>query len=299
VPSATARSKPAVSTASQLNGWCGLDIGRVAAIATAGRAIGASESKVSRIECGKNRVSDDDLHELLALYQVTDRDERQAIFEFASRLAKGQWWDEYSTALDGWFCSYLVLESIAQHIRTYEVRYVPGLLQTRAYAEAVVRLHAGDKDEIERRVAVRMQRQRMLLERKRPQLWAVIDRTALDEAALPDGVAGPEVMREQIQFLIDAANRPNIVIQTLPPGGGARLGIDNSFSLLRLRLQKLPGVAYLEHIGDAYFLDDPNRADRYEIAMNQLTLTAQRPAQSIETLQQALASIEATSAGHR
>lgn len=257
--------------------------------AAAGRAIGASESKISRIECGKSRISDDDLHRLLEFYQVADREERRALLEFASRLARGRWWDDYSAVLDGWFCSYLVLESIAQHIRTYEVRYVPGLLQTRAYAEAVVRLHPGDEDEIRRRIEVRRERQRMLLERGQPRLWAVVDRAALDEAALPDGVSGPDVMREQIEFLIEAADRPHVTIQVLPWGMGARLGIDNSFSLLRLRLRELSDVAYLEHIGDAYFLDDPNRADRYEIAMNRLTLAAGTPAESVEALKEALA----------
>lgn len=255
----------------------------------AGRHIGGSASKISRIECGRCKVKEDDLHRLLNLYGGTDRRHRQALLEFAGRLAGGQWWDGYRDVVDDWFRSYLVLESIAQVIRTYEVRFIPGLLQTRAYAEAVVRRQYHDEKEVRRRVEVRMRRQHAVIERKKPHLWAVIDRAALDEAALPDGIAGPAVMREQIEFLRTAAEQPNVVIQILPPGAGGRVGIATSFSLLRM--SGIPDVAYIEHIGDALFLDRPDKADRYAIAMNRLGVEAGEPQDAKATLEESLADI--------
>jgi transcriptional regulator with XRE-family HTH domain len=256
--------------------------------AAAGRCIEGSESKISRIEGGRIRVKHDDVYQLLTLYGVTDPRERQALLLLACRLEGGQWWDAYDDVLDGWFCSYLVLESIAQHIRTYEVRFIPGLLQTAAYAEAVIRLHHTNEDEIRSRVNVRMQRQRTLLDRKAPTLWALVDKAALEEAALPAGIAGPEVMRDQIKFLIQATQQRNVSIQILPPGAGGRAGVGNSFSLLRLRIKGLSDVVYLEHIDSALFLDNPADSDPYEIAMNRLNVSAGMPQDTMNTLQEAL-----------
>lgn len=81
-----------------------------------------------------------------------------------------------------------------------------------------------------------MKRQRALLGATGPRLVAVVDRTALDVAALPGGIAGPRVMRKQIKFLNEAAGYRTSRIQILPPGAAARVGIGTAFSLLRLPL---------------------------------------------------------------
>jgi len=255
----------------------------------AGRHIGGSGSKISRIEWGRIKVKEEDVYQLLALYGVTDRHERKALLELARRLDTRQWWDAYSDLLDGWFCSYLVLESIAQHIRTYEVRFIPGLLQTPAYAEAVIRLHHTNPDEVRRRVEVRRQRQRALLSNETPHLWAVIEKVALGEAALPHGIAGPDVMRDQITFLQRVAQCRNVNIQILQPGASGRVGVDTSFSLLRNK--GLPDVAYLEHIGSAFFLDNPTVSEPYEVAINRLAVAAGSSEKTPATLTEALAHI--------
>lgn len=240
---------------------------------TAGRRIGGSESKISRIECGRIGVKEADLHALLDLYDVTDARQRQAMLELTCRLSHQQWWHPYRDTLGGWFCSYLVLESIAEYIRTYEVRFIPGLLQTRAYAEAVVRLHYTDETEVRRRVDARMHRQQMLLQPGAPRLWAVVD-----QAALHEQIAAPGVMRDQIDFLIRAAANPQVHLQVLPTGAAGRVGIGNSFSMLRLRMSSLPDVVYLEHIGSALFLQKVNELDPYKIAMNRIGVAAGAPA---------------------
>jgi hypothetical protein len=114
----------------------------------------------------------------------------------------------------------------------------------------------------------------------------VVDRAALDE-----GFAGPEVMREQIEFLIDAAQRPNVVIQVSPSGAGGYVGVGNSFSILRLRVGDLSDVVYLEHIDDALFLDDTSKSDPYRIAMTELAIEAGEPRDTMSKLKEALAVI--------
>jgi transcriptional regulator with XRE-family HTH domain len=268
----------------QLRTACGVST------AGAARCIGGSIAKISRLEGGKCAVKDGDLDQLLNLYQVTKPDTRKALLGFASRLNDWRAWDAGS----GWLCSYLILESMAGLIRTYEAMFIPGLLQTRAYAETVVRRHYRHEHEIRRRVDLRIRRQRAVLERGTPRLWAIVDRAALDADLLRGCVPRPEdVMREQIEFLIRAADRTDIVIQVLPRGAGFRAGVATSFSLLRLALESVADIAYLEQIDDAIFLDDPDKADSYQNAMEWLSIHAGKPDEALETLKEALAKIPA------
>jgi hypothetical protein len=128
-----------------------------------------------------------------------------------------------------------------------------------------------------------MQRQQMLLKQRSQTLWAVVD-----EAALHEKIGSSQVMRDQISSLIGATKHPNIRIQVLASGKGAHAGVGNSFSMLRLRIPSLPDVVYLEQIGSALFLSNPDESDPYDIAMNQLGVAASRPAQTENTLRETL-----------
>jgi hypothetical protein len=251
--------------------------------AQASRHIAGSESKISRMELGRIGVKDTNLDLLLTLYGVDDRRQRTAVHELARRLNDPQGWHAHTDVLAGWFCSYLVLESVAQHIRTYEVRFIPGLLQTEAYAEAVIRLRHRADAEIRRRIDVRLQRQRMVLAPGGPLLWAIVD-----EAALYEKIGSAHVMQEQIEFLIHATRTyPNVRIQILPRGEGGHTGVGNSFSMLRLRIDGLSDVVYLEQIESALFLDSPAESDPYDIAMNRLGIMASRPQDTTAILERA------------
>ncbi|WP_305785985.1 helix-turn-helix domain-containing protein [Symbioplanes lichenis] len=248
----------------------------------ASRHVG-SPSKVSRIESGKSRVKESDLHVLMDLYSVTGRAQRQALLEYVSRLNSPQWWHSDRAVLVGSFCSYLLLESMAQTIRTYEVRFIPGLLQTPAYAAALIGRRYDDEREIRRRVDIRQQRQRTILQGNVRRLWALVDHAALEET-----FAGRKVMREQIEFLIEAAQRPSVVLQVVPSGAGGRRGIATSFSILRQRIEKLADVIYIEHIGDPLFFDTPAQSDPYRTAMEELSLDAGKPEDTLKHLHEAL-----------
>jgi transcriptional regulator with XRE-family HTH domain len=120
----------------------------------AGLYIKASRSKISWIESGEVSIKDADLERLLDLYGITTVAARLAYIRLTSQLTERPWWYPHKDVLPGWLCAYLVLESVADQIRTYENRFVPGLLQTRAYAEAVIRQEPANEPDIQRRIDV-------------------------------------------------------------------------------------------------------------------------------------------------
>ncbi|MFD0854259.1 Scr1 family TA system antitoxin-like transcriptional regulator, partial [Actinomadura adrarensis] len=130
----------------------------------AGYTIRASESKISRLELGRVSFKERDVDDLLTLYGVTDKDEREALLQLAREANTPGWWHRYNDVLPGYFQTYVGLEESAAMIRTYELQFVPGLLQSESYARAVIRLgNAGAAEgEIDARVALRMQRQKRL-----------------------------------------------------------------------------------------------------------------------------------------
>ena len=147
----------------------------------AGWEIRSSESKISRMELGRVGFKERDVADLLTLYGLDDPEERDRLLALARDANTPGWWHRYGDVLPGWFQSYLGLEAAASLIRTYEVQFVPGLLQTREYARAVVLLGHGraPAEEVERRVDLRMARQELLTRADPPQLWAVVDEAAL------------------------------------------------------------------------------------------------------------------------
>ena len=196
----------------------------------AGWEIRASESKISRMELGRVGFKERDVSDLLTLYGVTDTEERTALLALARQANAPGWWHRYGDVLPHWFQSYLDLEAAATMIRTYEVQFVPGLLQTAGYARAVIRIgHSGARaEEIERRVEVRMARQRVLHRENPPQLWAVID-----EAVLRRPMGGHKVMREQVLHLLEATKMPNVRIQVVPFHAGGHAAAGGAFKIGR------------------------------------------------------------------
>lgn len=243
--------------------------------------LGADRSKISRIECARVGAKPADVEKLIARYGLSDTAECRSILDFARRLREPQWWHGLP-GLDGWFRSYLMLEALARHIRTYEVRFIPGLLQTPAYAEAVMQPRYEDPAEVRRRVNVRIRRQRLLLEWQ-TDVWAVID-----EGALYEDVGTGAVMREQIEYLDRLVRNRTVRLQILGTGQAIKTGVGNSFSMLRLPIAALPDVVYLEHIASATFLNSRDEADPYFHAFTKLSAAAYSPRETLDRLQQAL-----------
>lgn len=246
----------------------------------AGWAIRASESKISRMELGRVGFKERDVIDLLKLYGV-DGEEHEALLGVAREANQPGWWHPYGDLLATWFQHYLDLEAAASLIRTYEVQFVPGLLQSEAYARAVILLSYGDSkdDEVDRRVALRMARKKVLSQPAAPRLWAVID-----EAVLRRLMGGREVMRAQIEALLQACDQPNVRIQVIPFATGGHAAAGGAFTILRFPEEELPDVVYLEHLTGALYLDRRADVDQYAAAVGRLFIEAESPARTQDIL---------------
>jgi uncharacterized protein DUF5753/helix-turn-helix protein len=251
----------------------------------AGWEIRASGSKISRMELGRVSFKERDVADLLSLYGVTDPKEREALLGLARQANNPGWWHHFGDILPGWFQSYLGLEAAASLIRTYEIQFVPGLLQTPEYARAVIMLgHAGaNADEIDRRVELRRQRQMVLNRPEPPQIWAVVD-----EAVLRRPIGGVEVMKAQIEALIEAAKQPNVRLQIIPFHAGGHAAAGGPFSILRFPEPELPDVVYVEQLTSAIYLDKREDVDQYAIAMERVCIDADPPNHTPEILEKLL-----------
>ncbi|HEV7934028.1 MAG TPA: helix-turn-helix transcriptional regulator [Actinomadura sp.] len=238
----------------------------------AGYAIRASDSKISRLELGRVGFKERDVSDLLTLYGVTDERDREELLSLAAQANAPGWWHRYSDVLPSWFEVYVGLEEVAARIRAYEVQFVPGLLQTGDYARAVTMLGHPDAsaEEIERRVTLRMTRQRLITAEDPPHLWAVVD-----EAALRRPVGGGEVMREQIHHLVELTGLPNVTLQVVPFEHGGHAAAGGPFSILRFSEPDLPDVVYLEQLTSALYLEKRDDIDRYLAVMERLCVEAE------------------------
>jgi transcriptional regulator with XRE-family HTH domain len=247
----------------------------------AAEAIRASEWKIHRLENGQVGFKDRDIVDLLHLYEVTDPEEVAEFVTLAREANSPGWWRHYGDLLPSWFRTYVDLEAAAALIRTYEGQFVPGLLQTDDYMRAVVQgAHLEDQgEEVGRRVRLRMARQTLLTREQPPRLWAVID-----EAALRRPVGGREVMRGQLERLLEATKLPNVTLQVLPFAAGAHAAMVGSFSILRFGDQELPDVVYLEHLTSASYLNKTEEVDRYLHVMESICVRAAAPDRTAELL---------------
>jgi transcriptional regulator with XRE-family HTH domain len=251
----------------------------------AGEAIRASEWKIHRLENGQVGFKERDIIDLLRLYGVTDPTEVAEFVALAREANNPGWWQHYGDVLPPWFRTYVDLESVATLIRTYEGQFIPGLLQTDDYMRAVVRgAHLDESsEEVGRRVRLRMARQTLLTGEQPPRLWAVVD-----EAAMRRPVGGREVMRSQMERLIEAAKLPNVTLQVLAFDAGAHPAMVGSFSVLRFPEEELPDVVYLEHLTSALYLNKPEEVDQYLHIMESICVRAAPPDQTVALLHQIL-----------
>jgi transcriptional regulator with XRE-family HTH domain len=247
----------------------------------AGYSIRASESKISRMELGRVSFKTRDVEDLLTLYGITDEAERQSLLSLAREANVAGWWHSYTDVLPSWFPTYVGLEGAASLIRVYEVQFVHGLLQTEDYARAVVRrgMKGASADDVERRVALRLERQKYLLSDNAPEFHIV-----LDEAALRRPYGDRQVMRGQLQHLIDISERPNVRLQIMPFSFGGHSGESGAFTILSFPESDLSDVVYLEQLSSALYLDKREDVAQYEQALKELQQDSPGPDESRDLL---------------
>ncbi len=248
----------------------------------AGWAIRSSESKISRMELGRVGFKARDVEDLLSLYGVSEPAERDRLLELASDANDRGWWHHYSDVTPDWFDAYLGLEAAAEMIRTYEIQFVPGLLQTPQYTQAVARLTSGSERseaEINKVVALRKTRQSVLQRDPPLRFWAVVE-----ESVLWRPIGGTQVLREQLGALIQAVRRPNITLQIIPLGSAGHPATGGAFSVLRFPQADLPDVVYLEHLTSALYLDKRDDIEAYTHVLDNLAVSGPPPQQAEEQL---------------
>jgi Domain of unknown function (DUF5753)/Helix-turn-helix domain len=255
--------------------------------------IRGSESKISRLELGRVGFKVRDVDDLLTFYKLEDDEERERLLTMARQANDPGWWQRYDDLTPIWFHDYLGLEMAADLIRTFELQFVPGLLQTPEYAKAVIQLGRQDvplpKAEVDRLVALRMSRQEVLTRQRPARLWAV-----LDESVLRRPIGNPGVLRNQLEFLIEASRRHNVTLQIIPFKQGGYTATGGAFTLLRFNDVDLPDIVYIEHLTSAVYLDKREELDMYVVTMDAVSITAAQPRETETLLRQAIERLDAS-----
>ena len=236
-----------------------------------------SPSTISRMETAQVGVKRRDVRELLDLYEVTGA-QREHLLRLAGESRQHAWWHEFKDLPNLPLAS---LEAGAASIWQYSALLIPGLLQTEEYAREVLRKIRLDatRNDIERRLRLRMKRQALLTDENAPQFWAV-----LDEAVLRRRVGGRQVMRQQLERLIDATALPSVTLQVLPFASGAHAAMDGEFTILKYPEPADPDVVFIENTGGDVYLEDPDVTRRYTSIFDHLRATALDPAESVRIL---------------
>ncbi|MCY1143910.1 helix-turn-helix transcriptional regulator [Actinoplanes sp. Pm04-4] len=240
--------------------------------------LGCSTSKVSRIETGHTSATPGDVSAMMDIYGVSEAIKSELV-QIAREARQKGWWHPFSTVLTG---AYVGLEAAARSVRTYESQVIPGLLQSKEYAIAVIRAaQSRDSDqEIEQRVRVRMERQSLLIQDDPIDLWVV-----LDEAVVSRPVGGDEVMRDQLARLITTARLPNVTLQILPFAAGAHAGMDGTFAILEFEEEGDADVVFTENATGGLFLEKAEELSRYISIFETIRTTALPPEESIGMIQ--------------
>ena len=254
----------------------------------AARILRVAPATVRRMEMAEVALKIPYLQLLLKSYGVAD-DEADAFVTLAEEANKPGWWQRFHDILPGWFSMYVSLEGAASLIRSYEPHFVPGLLQTEGYARGVMRSGAIGQtrpEDIERYVALRMERQSLLTREDAPRVWMVMDETALRRP-----VGGSDVMREQIDKLLEAVELPHVTLQIAPFAAGPHPGTFGPFVLFRFAMAELPDMVYSEYLTGAVYLDARTEVATHLEVMDRMAAqaaTAQRTKELLRDLRKEL-----------
>lgn len=241
-----------------------------------GERLGWSPAKVSRIETARTAITAADLSRLLDLYDLSGQ-RRDRLAELGRSAGERGWWDAYADTLGPQYATLIAMEAQAERLRWYAAQIVPGLLQTEQYAREIIAstLLISPPGEIERRVQVRMTRQQVLRTGEPLQLSVV-----LDEAVLLRRVGGPDIMREQLRHLVQAAAWPNVALRVLLNAAGAHPAITGEFTILGFPELISPDVVYLEHMTSNIYVEQEADVYRYNLAFDRLLALALDPDES-------------------
>lgn len=241
--------------------------------------LGWQPSKLSRIENRQVGISVADLRKLLATYKVEDPAYRDQLADMARRATERGWWQSFSSDVVPTALANLIgLETEARTIRSYEPELVPGLLQTEAYARAIMRAWqpSWTAADIDGRVDIRLARQDVLRQPGvSPQVTCIIN-----EAVLRRTVGGNEVMHEQVEMLAKERDPANVTVQVLPFNSGGHPAMAGPFQILTFHDPGDLGIVHLESAMTAITLEQPEELRRYDEIWGSLQARALSPEDS-------------------
>ncbi|MGP3922521.1 MULTISPECIES: helix-turn-helix domain-containing protein [unclassified Streptomyces] len=241
-----------------------------------------SQSKISRLENGRRSISQRDVRDLCGVYEVEDHRIVDSLMQMAKDSRQQGWWHAFG---DIPYSVYIGLETDAASLRVYEPQMVPGLLQTRPYAEALITgaLPEAASTEIDKRVQVRLRRQERIHAEESPlRLWAV-----LDESALRRVVGNRDVMREQLEALIELSQLPHVTVQVMPFSMGAHPGVNGQYAILEFPDAADSSVVYLEGVTSDLYLEKANDVQSYSVMYEHLRAQALNANQTREFITEA------------
>ncbi|MEW2247010.1 MULTISPECIES: helix-turn-helix domain-containing protein [unclassified Streptomyces] len=236
-----------------------------------------SQSKISRLENGRRSISQRDVRDLCSVYEVEDQRVVDSLMQMAKDSRQQGWWHTFG---DIPYSVYIGLETDAASLRVYDPQVVPGLLQTRQYAEALIAgaLPETAQADIEKRVQVRMRRQERITAPENPlRLWAV-----LDEAALRRVVGNKSVMRDQLDHLVEQSQLPHVTVQVIPFDMGAHPGLNGQYAILEFPDAADSSVVYIEGVTSDLYLEKPNDVHKYAVMYEHLRAQALNVDQSLQ-----------------
>lgn len=232
---------------------------------------------LSRIELAQVEIKPNTVRALVSHYEV-DAEQAEALVNLAREARQQVWWHAYGDVLPDWFEVYVDLETESDMLSVYDAQVVNGLLQTEDYARAIFSPAVSNRDEVERRVELRMERQ------KRVSSGELRLHCVMDECVLHRSYGGPAVMAAQIERLIDLAQLSNVSLQVLP--AGAMVGVFGVFTVLEFPEPADPRVVYLEHDGGALYLEKAEQTRQYARLYDSLRAAALSPEASVAHLAQ-------------
>lgn len=235
---------------------------------------GINTATLYRIEHARVRPQTRTLRTLLDLYGVGG-DQQAGLVALLRDARERGWLHAYQSELPEQYTTYIGFEGEAESAWDYESLFIPGLLQTEDYARAVITgvLPFASRDEVERRVEVRVERQAVLKNDNPLNLWAISD-----EAALRRQVGSPAVMRAQHRHLLEASELPNVTFQVIPFDAGAHAGMPGSFIVLQFNDEAIPDVIYIDSMAGDLFLEADSDVRRYKLVFEHLRAVSASPA---------------------
>ena len=238
-----------------------------------------SQSKISRLENGRRSISQRDVRDLCGVYEVEDVRIVDSLMQMAKDSRQQGWWHSFG---DIPYSVYIGLETDAASLRIYDPQVVPGLLQTRPYAEALIAgaLPETAQADIDKRVRVRMRRQERISAPENPlRLW-----TVLDEAALHRVVGSRLVMREQLEHLVEQSQLPHVTVQVIPFEMGAHPGLNGQYAILEFPDTADSSVVYIEGVTSDLYLEKAADVQKYSVMYEHLRAQALNVEQSREVI---------------